>query len=299
MDVSDADRSMRSGPGGRPGPLRATRHNTVLAALLFAVLAACTPEPPGNERGDAALQGRLVITGSSTVAPLVNEIGRRFESRYPGTRIDVQTGGSSRGIADLRRGTAGLGMVSRSLTAGEDDFTAHTIALDGIAMIVHRDNPVSTLSDADIVALFTGALRAWPGSDRPVTVVNKAEGRATLELFLGYFGLDSADIRASIVIGDNQQGIRTVAGDPDAIAYVSIGTALFEAARGTPIRPLPLNGIDATLANVRSGRFALARPLNLVTRGAIPPLTQAFIEFAQSTAVADLVEAQNFVPPSR
>jgi phosphate transport system substrate-binding protein len=299
MSIGGADPNTTGGPGGKPGAPGAARRSALLAAMLLAVVAACTPDHSSNELGDAARQGRLVITGSSTLAPLVNEIGRRFESRYPGARIDVQTGGSSRGIADLRRGTAGLGMVSRRLTAGEDDLTAHIIALDGIAIVVHRDNPVTTLSDAEIVALFTGALRAWPGSDRPVTVVNKAEGRATLELFLAHFGLGSADIRASIVIGDNQQGIRTVAGDPDAIAYVSIGTALFEAARGTPIRTLPLNGIDATLDNVRSGRFPLARPLNLITRGGITPLTEAFIEFAQSTAVADLVEAQNFVPPSR
>src|SRR5574340_638372 len=71
-----------------------------------------------SQPGHAASQ-KLVLTGASTIAPLVSEIARRFESRYPGTRIDVQSGGSSRGINDVRNGTAGIGMVSRSLKPEE------------------------------------------------------------------------------------------------------------------------------------------------------------------------------------
>ena len=55
-----------------------------------------------------------------------------------------------------------------------------------------------------------------------MTVVNKAEGRSTLELFLDYFKLKSPDVQADVVIGDNEQGIKTVAGNPNAIGYVSI-----------------------------------------------------------------------------
>ena len=134
------------------------------------------------------------------------------------------------------------------------------------------------------------------GANAPITVVNKADGRATLDLFVTYFAIDRAAIRAQVVIGDNQHGLRTVAGDPNAIGYVSIGTADFEVARGVAIRMLPMNGVEPTLANVHDGSFPLARPLNLVTRGARAPLVEAFIAFASSRDVHDLVEAQFFVP---
>ena len=91
---------------------------------------------PGN-----AAPEKLVLTGASTIAPLAAEIARRFESQHPGTRIDVQTGGSSRGINDTRNGTAEIGMVSRALKPAEQDLQAHTIALDGVGLILHASNP--------------------------------------------------------------------------------------------------------------------------------------------------------------
>ena len=58
---------------------------------------------------------RLTLSGSSTLAPLASEIAKLLESKNPGLRVDVQTGGSSRGIADVKRGLADLGMSSRDL----------------------------------------------------------------------------------------------------------------------------------------------------------------------------------------
>lgn len=245
---------------------------------------------------------KLVLTGSSTVAPLALEIGKRFEKQNPGVRIDVQSGGSSRGVADARSGLADIGMVSRALHPQENDLVAHTIAMDGIGIILHSSNPVQSLTDAQIKAIYTGRIISWKdvgGKDERITVVNKAEGRSTLELFLHYFLLKNSDIKAHVVIGDNQQGIKTVAGNPGAIGYVSIGTAEFEAVQGTRIRLLPMEGVAATVANVRDGRFPLSRPLNLVTRGAPSNLARRFIDFARSEKVNDLIQAQFFVPLAR
>lgn len=246
-----------------------------------------------------AADNRLVITGSSTIAPLVLEIAKRFEKQHPGVRIDVQSGGSSRGIADTRSRLAHIGMVSRTLKPDEHDLTAATIAMDGIGLIVHRSNPVKSLTDKQITAIYTGQVRNWRavgGADRVITVVTKAEGRSTLELFLHYLGLKNSQIRAQVVIGDNQQGIKTVAGNPGAISYVSIGTAEFEERQGTPIRLLPLGDDAATVRNVREGHFPLSRPLNLVTKGPAKGLARRFIDFACAGDVHDLVEAQFFVP---
>lgn len=252
--------------------------------------------------GARAAADKLVLTGSSTIAPLVAEIGKRFEKLNPGVRVDVQTGGSSRGVNDARSGLADIGMASRALKPEERQLKSYAIARDGIGIILHRSNPVQTLSDAQIVAIYTGRITNWQdvgGPDSRITVVNKAEGRSTLELFLHHFHLKNSQIKAMVVIGDNQQGIKTVAGNPGAIGYVSVGTAEFEESHGTPIRQLPLNGVAATVANVRNGSFPLARPLNLVTRAEPVGLARRFIDFARSEAVHDLVDAQYFVPLAR
>jgi phosphate transport system substrate-binding protein len=130
----------------------------------------------------------------------------------------------------------------------------------------------------------------------PITVVNKAEGRSTLELFLNYLNLKNSEVKPHLIIGDNSQGIKTVAGNRDAIGYVSIGAAAYEAKHGTPVKLLPLDGVAATVANVRNGTFPLSRPLNLVTQAVPGGLALEFIDFARSMEVHDLVEAQYFVP---
>lgn len=274
--------------GLRSGRGRAARF-VALVATAGLLLAGCS----------RATGERLVITGSSTVAPLVTVMAQRFEAAHPGVKIDVQAGGSSRGVADVRQGLADLGMVSRALKGDEGDLTAVTIAHDGIAMIVHRTNPVAALTGVQIVAIYTGKVRNWTdvgGAEAPITVVNKAEGRSTLELFLNHFKLEAPAIRADVVIGDNQQGIKTVIGNPQAIGYVSIGSAEFEARRGEPIRLLPLDGVEATTAHVAQGDFPLSRPLNLVHRGELSGVAREFVAFATSSEVHDLVTGQYFVP---
>ena len=243
---------------------------------------------------------RLTITGSSTVAPLIMEIAKRFEKVNSGVRVDVQTGGSSRGINDARMGLADIGMVSRALKKTEQDLTPFLVALDGIGLIVHSSNPVAELSDDQIIAIYKGEIKDWSdvaGPSRSISVVNKAEGRSTLELFLKHFLLKNSQIKAQVVIGDNQQGIKTVAGNPGAIGYVSIGAAEYEVKNGTPIKLLPMKGVDASVANVANGQFSLSRPLNLVVKSASSPLVQKFLVYAQSDAVNDLIEAQFFVAP--
>ncbi len=233
------------------------------------------------------------------MAPLVAEIGKQFETRHPGVRVDVQTGGSSRGIADVINGVADIGMTSRALKSQELHLHGSVIAQDGITIILHRSNPVQELTDDQIRAMYTGGITHWNqvgGPEAPITVVNKAEGRSTLELFLDYFQISNRDIHAHVVIGDNEQGIKTVAGNPHAIGYVSIGTAQYDATHGIPIRLLPLQHIPATIETVREGRFPLSRPLILVTKFLPTGLIKTFIDFARSSQANDLILKQYFVP---
>lgn len=254
---------------------------------------------PQDAQTDGKETMHIVVTGSSTVAPLVSEIARLFEKAHPEIQIDVQMGGSSRGIADARRGLADIGLVSRGLNENEKDLKAFPIAFDGITVILHKNNPVKKLSDAEIIAIYKGKIKNWKkvgGRDAPITVVNKSEGHSTLALFTHYFKLKNTEIRPDIIIGENAHGIKTVSGNPDAIAYVSIGAATFEAGLGGAIKLLPLAGISPTLENVQNGRFPIRRPLNLVTQEKPEGWVLRFIQFARSKEVRPLIQEQHFVP---
>ena len=279
------------------------RHAIVaLPILLVLMLMGCGSIAPAANLNTASeeLSGKLAITGSSTIAPVILEIAKRFEKKHPGVRVDVQTGGSSRGVADTQKGLAQIGLASRALKAEEQiELKAFPLAVDGVCVILHKDNPISELSSEQIIAIYTGKLLRWNeagGLDRPITVVNKAEGRSTLELFSAHFKLQPRDIKASVVIGDNEHGIKTVAGNPDAIGYVSIGSAEYAASNGIAVKLLGISSVPASIENVRNGKFPLSRPLNLVTKGEPTGLTKAFIDFCRAREHHDIIQEQYFVP---
>lgn len=266
------------------------RTASTLLVSLFVLLGGCS-------RGESE---RLVITGSSTVAPLINEIAKRYEQQHPGLRIDVQTGGSSRGINDARQGLAQIGMSSRALKPEEAAvLDAHVIATDGLGFLVHASNPVRELSAAQITAIYRGELQNWRdvgGADQPITVISRADGRAELEQFQAIFGLPATEIVADLLSGETLHSLHSVAGDPQALVYLSVGAAEFEIQQGRPVRLLSYAGVPASRATVASGDYPLQRPLILVTAPSPSPRTRDFIAYARSPAVHDLVARQAYVP---
>jgi len=244
-------------------------------------------------------EGTLVVTGSSTVAPPISDIATDFEQANPGLRVDVQTGGSSRGIADVRRGTAAVGMVSRALTENESDLTAHVIARDGLTLLVHADNPLNSLDDDAVRRIFRGEIDNWSeltDFDQTVTVIHKGAGRATRTVFLAHFTLDNRDVEADMVVGENQQSIRSVTGNRGAIAYVSMGSAQHEVEQGVPVRPIALSGASPTVTAIAENDYPLSRNLKLVTRGEPEGLAAEFIRFVRGEEGRQRLREHFFVP---
>ncbi len=243
----------------------------------------------------------LVLTGSNVMMPLMRDIGQRFEAEHAGVRVDVQAGGSTRGVSDTRQGLADIGMVARSLKPDEAMLYATTIARDAVCIIVNRTNLVQALRDDQIVRMYTRGVSNWKevgGPDLPIVLVHMTDGRALLDLFLDHFKLRSTQIRADALIQDSEQGLHAVASRPGAIAYVSCSRA--EAAReNMPIRSLASQGIDPTPENIRNGTYPLSRPLQLVTRETPKGLTAEFIDFAHSNAVLDLIQKYHFIPSEK
>lgn len=276
--------------------------NAVLAAICLMICCAQAHAAEKGVRSDAkrgAPAGNLLLTGSSTMTPLMKEIGRRFEGLHPGVRVEVQAGGSGRGITDTRQGKADIGMASYALTDKEGDLYGFPIARDGVCLILHRDNPVRTLSDRQVVDIFTGRIVNWNkvgGRDAPVTVLNAREGYGSVDLFTHYYNLRYDVIKARQMVGDNQTRINAISDNPNAIVYVSVGEAERKAQAGAPIKLIPVGGVAATSRNIRSGNFPISRPLTLVTKGLPTGLAKEFIEFSLSSQVGDLILAHDFVP---
>jgi len=266
----------------------------VLTPILL-LAAVCLSSCEKGEKSES-----VIVTGSSTIAPLVADAAKQYEASHPGVRIEVQSGGSSRGISDATSGFADLGMVSRSLKDVEKTkLTAHTIAMDGVCVIVHRDNPVQRLDKQQLIDLYTKKITNWKdvgGNDATIIVANKAEGRSTLEVFLHYLGLDTADVKADVVVGENLHVIHSVVSNPNTIGYVSIGTASAEEKAGTPIQLVVTGNVVPTMESVKDGSFPITRPLNVVTDAETSPAARAFLDYLMSTEINDIIEKHFFVP---
>ena len=240
----------------------------------------------------------LVVLGSPTMTPLMEDVGQRFQERRSDVRINVQSAAGDRAVRDTRLGLADLGMLARPLRPDETGLIGYPIARDGLAVIVHRANPVKALTDGQIVAVFSRAYANWNevgGGDRPIALAGQSEGRSARDVFLAHFGLQPQQVRADPTVSTSEQAIEAVATHPDAIGYASVGLAEM-AARSQPIRLLPLGGVAATLDNVRNGRYPLVRPLQLLSREPPQGAVRDFIDFARSAEVDDLIQKHGFVP---
>ncbi|MEL6601998.1 MAG: phosphate ABC transporter substrate-binding protein [Cyanobacteria bacterium J06614_10] len=261
-------------------------------ALVCLTLPACTESSLGG--------GQLILSGSSTVAPLMTTIAERYQSEHPDVVIHIQTGGSNQGVADVRAGENDIGMISRSLKPDESDLTVFTIAQDGISILLNQSAAVDRLERQQIIDIFTGKIQNWRavgGDDMPIQVLSKSTNHSTVGLFADYFGLAPEDIQQDHLVGDNAEILEIVLDNPAAIGYISIGAAEYKIIHGMPLKLLPLEGVEATVQEVSSGHFPLSRPLNLVTQEAPKGLAKDFIKYAQSAVVEDIVEEQAFVKP--
>ena len=119
------------------------------------------------EGGDAyipsGISGKVVLAGSTSVAPVVEFLADAYTEINPDVHIEVQQTGSSAGISSVLEGVADIGMSSRELTDTErgSGLTDTIVAYDGIAVIVHETSPVTDLSIGQVRGIFSGDITKW------------------------------------------------------------------------------------------------------------------------------------------
>jgi phosphate transport system substrate-binding protein len=284
----------------RQPQLTAWRVLSISALLLSAFLGCITVHAMEKLPANGTLPaGKLLIAGSNTMAPMMLEIGKRFAALHPGVRIEVRTGGSGQGIDDVTKGKVDIGMASRALTNAESGLYSFAIARDGVCLVVHRDNPIRSLTNRQVVDIYTGRIINWSkvgGKDAPVVPINAQEGLGSADLFTHYFGLKYADIKAQKVVSSNLERVQALAQNPNAIAYMSIGAAQHQVDTGAPVKLLPVDGTAATVKNIRSGNFPISRPLLLLTKDLPAGPVKDFITFSLSSQITAIVLQHEFVP---
>lgn len=105
--------------------------------------------------------GKIKIDGSSSVTPVMEKLVEAYLNVNTGAEIELQTSDSSTGLLYAMDGTADIGMASRELKDSESSLTATAIAMDGIVVIVNKQNAVDDMTTDEVKAIFTGEKTIW------------------------------------------------------------------------------------------------------------------------------------------
>lgn len=119
----------------------------------------------GNEGAytAAGISGKVTVAGSSSVTPVMEKLKEAYQALNPNVEIEVQQNDSTTGVTSAIEGICDIGMASRELKDSEiaEGVTGTAIALDGIAVIVNMNNPISDMTTEQVCSIFTGEIQDW------------------------------------------------------------------------------------------------------------------------------------------
>jgi len=235
------------------------------------------------------------VGGSTSVTPLMEVLQAEYANVRPNVRINISGTGSGDGITNAGV-TYQIGMSSRDLTPAEQGrgLRAETIAIDGIAVIVNRNNAVSNLTVEQIFGIYTGTITNWNqvgGRNAPIAVVSREEGSGTRGAFE-----EIVRFQGRLLAGANQLTstgaiLANVSQNQDAIGYISLGSVT------DSVKALSVAGVAPTVENVSRGVYRIARPFIVLTGSNVHPESTAFINWVLSPAGQTIVTRRGYISP--
>lgn len=294
--------------------------STICSTMTFADV---DPNLPEYERA-SGVSGNFSSVGSDTLANLMTLWAEEFKRVYPNVNIQIQAAGSSTAPPALTEGTANMGPMSREMKDNEIEAfeakygykpTAVPVAIDALAVFVHKDNPIEGLTIAQVDAIFSSTLRcgysqtidswgqlgltgAWENRDLQLFGRNSVSGT------YGYFketALCTGDFKNNV---NEQPGsasvVQSVTTSINGVGYSGLGYTT------ASVKSLPLAKeegsafFEATPENALAGDYPLARFLfvyiNKEPNKPLAPLEQEFIKLVLSKAGQEVVLKDGYIP---
>ncbi len=256
------------------------------AVLCIAIFAGCGSKADGTVATD----------GSTSMQKVIGALGEAFMAQNDGTTFTYNPTGSGSGIQAVTEGRCDIGLSSRAL---KDEETAKglvgtVLAYDGIAIIVHPDNPVADLKTETIARIYKGEITNWKdvgGNDAEIVLIGREAGSGTRDGFESITGTkDACKYRQELTsTGDV---ITTVSKNPNAIGYASLASVK------DSVKAVTVNGVKPTEETVKNASYVIQRPFVLVTKKdtKLSDTAQKFFDYVTSKDAADIITKQGAVP---
>ncbi|GAB6182943.1 phosphate ABC transporter substrate-binding protein [Thermodesulfovibrio hydrogeniphilus] len=242
------------------------------------------------------LKGTIRIAGGTAHIPVMEDLAKQIMEKYPDIKISIAGGGSGLGIKQAGEGLIDIGNSGREISQDEINkygLKVYRWAMDGIAIIVHPNNPIKNLTKAQLKDIYSGKITNWKelgGIDRQINIYTRPDDSGTREVFWTK-GLEKGVITPkAIVVPSNGAMKVAVSKDTAAIGYVSVGYV------DKTVKPLYFDNIEPTIENIVSGKYTISRGLYSVTKEKVSPLTAAFIRLLYSDLGKKTITKHGLIP---
>ncbi len=248
---------------------------------------------------DKVLSGNISLAGSTSMEKVCEALMEGFMEKYPGITVTTEYTGSGAGIESLNAGSVNIGNASRHI---KDEETANgavenVMALDGIAVIVDKDNAVNDLSSEQLAGIYKREITNWSelgGKDEAIVVIGRESGSGTRDAFEELNGIKD-QCRYAQELDSTGAVLAKVASTPGAIGYVSLDVV------DSTVVAEKINGVDATEANILNGTYALQRPFVMATKGNVSEqndLVKEWFEYISSEEGKDIIKSVGLIIPN-
>jgi len=272
----------------RSGGMNTSCHALVLAALLAVA-------------GPCAAQGKLVMGGAGSMAPVMQELAKAYEAKHGPQGIEVLTNslGSGGGIKATESGRLSIGLTGRELKEGEKGVLVYRLlATAPVTVAVNPDVPLGSITAAQLCDIYTGATRSWKqlgGPDLPIVALTRNEDdtdKASLREHVGcYKGWKES---AEVVVLTSATGMAAALGSrPGTIGLLNHGSVLKSQGR---VKALALEGVAPNQETVASGKYRLVKNFAVVTKGEPQGLVKSFLEFVAGSEGQRILASNGLVP---
>ena len=260
----------------------------VLALLSCLALTGCSLKEK--------LSGSVSTNGSTSMEKVINSLGESFMAMNKDVKFTYNPTGSGSGIQAVSEDRCDIGLSSRALKDDEkaSGLVETVVALDGIAIVVNPENPVSDLDIDTIAKIYTGEITNWKdvgGDDGEIVLVGREAGSGTRDGFESIVDVKDSCKYAQELTATGAV-ISAVEANPLAVGYASLSAV------GDTVAMVTVEGVECSEDTVKDGTYKIQRPFVFVTNKSVTlsEQAQAFVDFATSKDAADLIRAAGAVP---
>ena len=242
--------------------------------------------------------GTVATDGSTSMEKVIGYLSEAYMEENTDTKVTYNPTGSGSGIQAVLAGRCDIGLSSRDLKDEEKtNLIGTVVAIDGIAIIVNPQNPVTDLTIDQIAAIYKGEVTNWSeigGSDSPVVAIGREAASGTRDGFESITGTKDA-CKYSQELTSTGDVVQTVASNPNAIGYASLASVK------DTVKAVDVEGVTPTTETIQNGEYKVQRNFVFVTKKDthLSQSAQNFFDYATSEKADDMIVKAGAVPVSR